>query len=120
MLLTPDTSEFDCGLNLHENTKLVCPRNSTKASPVSALHKRNVLSSLAVAIYEPVGDHATSLIPRLWPNKLIFGSKRVVVVDVDEDGVPDDSTSAFLAVSVLCRYSLYFLNYPCKFASRKL
>lgn len=59
-VLTPETNKFDCGLNLHENTKLACPRNSTNASPVSALHNRNVLSSLAVTMYDAVGDHVTS------------------------------------------------------------
>ena len=58
--LTPETSKFDCGLKRHENTKLVCPLNSTNASPVSALHSLRVLSSLAVAMYDAVGDHATS------------------------------------------------------------
>ncbi len=60
ILLTPETNKFDCGLNLHEKTKLECPRNSTNASPVSALHSRNDLSSLAVTMYEDVGDHVTS------------------------------------------------------------
>ena len=58
--LTPETSKFDCGLKRHENTKLVWPLNSTNASPVSALQSLRVLSSLAVAMYDAVGDHATS------------------------------------------------------------
>lgn len=48
--LTPETSKFDWGLKPHEKTKLVWPRNSTKASPVSADQRRRVLSSLAVAM----------------------------------------------------------------------
>jgi hypothetical protein len=61
--LTPETSKFDWGLNLQEKTKLVWPLNSTNASPVSALHNRRVLSSLAVAMYDAVGDHDTSDVP---------------------------------------------------------
>jgi hypothetical protein len=58
--LTPETSKFDCGLKRQEKTKLVWPLNSTNASPVSALQSLRVLSSLAVAMYDAVGDHATS------------------------------------------------------------
>ena len=67
----PDTSKLLWGLNRQEKTKLVCPLNSTNASPVSALHRRNVLSSLAVAMYEAVGDQATSVYVRICVNNLI-------------------------------------------------
>ena len=50
---------------MHEKTKLECPRNSTNASPVSALHSRNDLSSLAVTMYEDVGDHVTSVLSEI-------------------------------------------------------
>jgi hypothetical protein len=75
----PEASKSDAGEKEHEKTKSIWPRNSTSASPAASAsdddddddieeetsHKRNVLSSEAVARYIAEGDHETSLIPRM-------------------------------------------------------